>query len=88
MIHYGGLFMSLVSVYGNPRVQLLVFVPISVTFQVNLRSPAVSHCNNALIPDIDAGRAVAPCKGFVNARFILHEATWTPHVIIRQDGWE
>jgi len=80
--------MSLVSVYGNPRVHLLVFVPISVTFQVNLCSPTVSHCNNALIPDNDADRVVAPCKGFVNARFILHEATWTPHVIIRQDGCE
>ena len=67
MIHYGGLFASLVSVYGNPSVHLLVFVPISVTFQVNLCSPTVSHCNNVLIPDNDAGRVVAPCKGFVNA---------------------
>lgn len=88
VIHYGRLFISPVSAYGNPRVHLLVLVPISVTFQVNLRSPSLSHRNNTLIPDNEAGRVVDPCKGFVNARFILHEATWTPHVIIRQDGWE
>jgi hypothetical protein len=55
--------------------------PCSSHFHISGQSAPLQY--DILIPGNDEDCVVAPYNGFVSIRFILLDATWTSHAIIR-----